>query len=133
MVYTFFSFLKKNSLTIIGSCGIIGIFNIFSYASSLPSLFLTPEQAEQIQEKYQPFSSKLTPFPSSSKEFHLYGILLRSDTNEWVIWVNGKRFESSGDKCIEDWSISSVTQDHVILISPSGEEKVLSIEYGTSP
>ncbi|BDB96414.1 hypothetical protein [Candidatus Hydrogenosomobacter endosymbioticus] len=101
--------------------------------NAMPSLFLTPEQLEKASRRkplQQDFPAEISNQKMRTrKPLKVEGIMMSSQTKEWIIWINGKKITSeSDDKSIDGWSIESVTDREVIIFSPGGERQVLGLE-----
>lgn len=93
------------------------------------SIFFTPEQIERSENpSSSPVDTQNQETFTGKRNLVLGGIMINPVTNEWIIWINGQKIDSTESRIIDGWIISSVSHDTVELVSPGGEKKVLKVE-----
>lgn len=84
------------------------------------ALFIPPSLKKDLstEDQIYPFKEKMT----------LQGILFRHDTQDWVVWIDGKRYDNKFLRSFNKWIIIAVNEESVCLQHESGLKQVLFLE-----
>jgi hypothetical protein len=91
------------------------------------SLFFTDQDLVKIDHLENAYSSNKIQEQKGKNKLILQGILYRPDLQTWTVWINDTCISSRNQKSIKGWVIVSVSQDSVVLVSPSGQKQELHL------
>ncbi|ETZ06903.1 hypothetical protein P618_200939 [Holospora obtusa F1] len=81
-------------------------------------------------EKKHPSVSE--PVKASKIIFVLQGIFLRSDTQEWIVWINDHRLDHFSQRSLHGWYVITVRPSHVVLENNQKQRITLQINQPVS-